>query len=138
MYYKVVRHLENDLLVSANPTWPFSKRYEIGKWTIADIGGLLVFRTLKQAKTFIEENFSYPCWNYEIYSCDTKEQVELPFTGLVLDHLVAGISEQLDEEIKQIIASHWQHRSSSETSWQGVWPEGTVAFRKVKLLERVA
>ena len=123
-YYKVVCPSPGGLLSAiVHHTRYFSKRYIPGTWTKAKIGGLLVFKTLEQARRMADDENGI----FQIWTCAGKYPVKLPKFRLwncrrfSLKYLEktwgAGLCMLLDD--------------------YHTWPKGSVSFRQVKLLEKV-
>lgn len=94
--------------------------YRKGRWTTAKIGGLLVFRTFKDAYCYGR------CIGDAIYRCECKERTLLPKDSLNLCDISVLRTRAL-----------WQGVEGMSRYILDSWPQGTQAFRKVKLLEEV-
>ena len=123
--YKVVLLYEGSGLYSVNILDRLVVRYEIGEWTEAPPHArkmgyhLLAFRTLSEACAF-RDFFGSSC---PIYECEGLYPVEpLPpsLKGEELRRLMKG--EVFEPKTK---------------TKEGSWPEGTVMFKKIKLVRQV-
>jgi hypothetical protein len=127
--YKVVR-MEQGRLWSACARDDLKCEYIPRQWTTAPVGGLLVFRTKKDAERWV-----YECgagYAFQVWLADCEDPVPLPETGLGYPW------------IKWIAERVWA--SGAAPRWaegrygpilDADWPAGTLAFRKVKLVRKV-
>ena len=128
--YKVVRN-DNGKLLSALIDIPqLCIEYEPGKWVRSKIGGILVFTTQKAAIELLD----YLKCNakLEIWSCDTKYQVNLPKyrLGVIPDiSYVKALWNGVFDDPEQWEYGAWYYLYS--------WPSGSRAYRQVKLLSKV-
>ena len=113
MLYKVVSNARPDKLVSAYAYGQFECSYSPDTWTTAPVGGLLCFSTLDAAKEFLCDETRE---DLELWECEGEDPVTL---GLW------DIRNPTDG---------WASISEFPDLW---WPAGTVAFRRVKLLQRI-
>lgn len=95
--------------------------YYKGKFTEAPFGGILVFQELSQAKV------TASCYTEtEIWKAECEDQIKLPqFRTHEFDDI---------EMLKKV----WNEGLTylKDNTW--FWPKGTLAFKRVKLIEKVA
>jgi len=118
--YKVVRHDRYGYLWSAIVDHPLLRSYAKDTWTIADINGLLSFSLFEYARTFALRNSVNH--NLEIWKAQAKEPVALG--ACAYDPSSIGIDWA---------AELWAGKISNRSDW----PEGTVAHKQLRLLERL-
>jgi len=121
-YFKVVRNRAGRLF-SAFIKSPFDLEYIPGQWTEARIGGILVF-----THKIFAVNFSYSVQSNEIWSCEVDGQVELPPFRV----LVKCVS-------RDALIDIWTNQCRTKMSKNTLanWPAGTVAYERVKLVEKI-
>ncbi len=93
--------------------------YNLGETTIARFGGCICFRVLTQAIAFL--HWFNPEEKLVIFRADGQEELSLPVLGSCSDP---------EDHLREIWEGKHQSRAAS-------WPEGTVAYRRVTLLEQV-
>jgi hypothetical protein len=113
--YKVVLNVENRLVSVGKLKVEYRPEY----WTEASIGGLLAFDNLVSARRFALRSLRYT-WPGQIWLADADEQVSLPSTALACP----------DEYFARLL---WEGKFTGGLQW----PEGTVAFRKLRLVRRI-
>ena len=98
-------------------------KYTPGTWTKAYIGGLLVFNSIENAeKAFGNRTFRARA-GIELWVCECKDPVPLPRFRLSEVGTV--------RDVKRL----WSSGEAGEGVVVEYWPEGTMAFRMVKLVE---
>jgi hypothetical protein len=109
---------------------PFAVYYEVGEWTEAKVGGLLVFTDFKRADIF---STRYISQHVAIYTVECRMRMDVPPRCLdyLLDLRHAGVlwTEGLEGLGKVTGVARDVALGDS--------PKGTKAFRQVKLLEQV-
>jgi hypothetical protein len=131
--YKVVRNIDGKLHSVAVKNPDLELEYTPNEWVCAKIGGILVFDNFICAANFAHSTYLQIWGNTEVWSCETEEPMQLPKFRLV--HTVdTSEVEQLwnlqFEDPKLISRNLYLH-------FLDYWPEGTKAYRKVKLVEKV-
>jgi hypothetical protein len=109
--YKVVQDEPDGRLTSITATDSLEVEYQPGRWVEAPIGGLLCFADYESAQQFRAG---------QVWLADAEDPVPLPPRGMVWP---------TEEQARMI----WEGRISGTMQW----PEGTVAFRRVRLRTRV-
>lgn len=109
--YKIVYKTDDKRLSSLFAPPPYSVNYHVGEWATAPVGGLLAFKTLKQAKAY---RFGE---RKEIWAASAEEPVPLPRWAATssLVYRQCWADEALEPVFRQI------------------WPDGTVAYRRIRL-----
>jgi hypothetical protein len=111
--YKVVHREPDGRLTSMATTGDLEVEYQPGHWVEAPVGGLLAFDDYEAAQRF---------WTAgQIWLADAEEHVTLPPRGLACP----------TESRAQLL---WEGRTPGAL----VWPYGTVAYRRLRLIRRVA
>jgi hypothetical protein len=105
--------------------------YRPGEWAEAPVGGLLVFEEYQQADLLLGALYVATRDEFEIWRCEASERVRLPEFSLTRTDF-RDLVELLwaSEDVRAIRHQIWPARLE-------FWPEGTQAYRRVKLLERV-
>ena len=93
-------------------------RYRMHRWATAPAGGLLCFGTFEEAY-----QWSRPFRNTVIFEVKAEEQVPLPAVRLIYPEDLDGVRSLWDGSLEPI-------------AWER-WPEGTLAFRRVKPIREV-
>jgi hypothetical protein len=122
--YKVVRQCSDGILRSVQ-MWNMScgVTYRDGDESIAAVGGLLCFENLDHAKRFQLQAMSrFASISFPIFECEAHEPVDLP-------------PQQAATKLMPSVREAWEEHKLYKGA--PVWPEGTVAFRRVTLLHRV-
>lgn len=101
----------------------FVTSYSTKKFTKAKVGGLLVFDTLEDANIYAARSYK------EIWKVEVKDKVELPRVGST-DFFSSNYIKQLWE------GKEWLYGDMAH-NYIVYWPEGTGAYKQVKLLEKV-
>jgi hypothetical protein len=130
-FYKVLRRTEYGKLVSCAVDHPeLVVQYRPGEWAEAPVGGLLVFTDYAPADLFAGALYVATRATFEIWHCEVSEQVRLPEFSVTRTDLKDAV-ERLwaSEDVRAIRHEIWPARLE-------FWPEGTRAYRRVKLLER--
>jgi hypothetical protein len=129
-YYKVVR-MESGRLWSACARDELQCEYVPGQWATAPVGGLLVFRSEKDARRWVRECCAGAEYMIQVWLADCEDPVPLPRIALGYPW------------IKKIAEHVWSKGALPERieGWvrygpilDADWPAGTLAFRKVKLI----
>jgi hypothetical protein len=130
--YKLVRRTAQGRLLSCAVEIPgLVVEYRPGEWAEAPVGGLLVFEQYQQADLLLGALYVATGAEFEIWRCEASERVRLPeFSVNRTD--IKEVVELLwgSEDVRAIRHRIWPARLE-------FWPEGTRAYRRVKLLERV-
>lgn len=109
--YKVVEEADSRL-TSVATGGELEVEYAPRRWAEAPVGGLLVFTGLEAAQQFCPEG--------QIWEADAEDPVPLPPRGLVYP----------TKEQAELI---WEGRTEGALEW----PEGTAAFRRVRIHTRI-
>lgn len=124
--YKVVydRFGDGRYLTSCTIQNELEQVYEPKIMVEAKVGGFLLFEGLKDAHQFLKKQYYGPCVNlFPIWKCYAQEQVALPRCQLLTNNV---------ELIERLWASGLRE---DVHAWP--WPPGTVAYKRVMLLEKV-
>jgi hypothetical protein len=126
--YKIVRKLSdsNWQSIYANTS------YQVGEWATAPIGGLLAFDTLERARLFLEGR-SY----WHIFEAEAEDPVDLPHLCLLpfLLNRAEYVCAVWTIPEKELLRKQEEH--AVPIAGLSVWPSGTLAFKRVKLLEEI-
>lgn len=131
--YKVVRRdfHNNNNLYSCIARGRAKTIYLPKTWTVAKAGGLLVFKSKLDAIIFAKEfgPISVEVWTAIVRA---KQQVILPKfrLGSFLDYQLRNISLRVISKVWKNLPPKTQNLLS--------WPIGTLAFKEVKLREKVS
>ena len=99
-----------------------ARNYKIGETTTAPVGGLLCFKTLKDAILWKEE-----CgYSLIIFKAQSETKVPLGNNFYTTDSKIF-----LNKASLRLFKKLWRIRSISTFGW----PKGTVAYKKVTLLK---
>jgi hypothetical protein len=130
--FKVVRRDAHGRLVSCSVEEPeLAVEYRPGLWSEARVGGLLVFTRYALADGFACALYAHTRHEYEIWRCEGREQVPLPEFRISRTDLTEAVKMLWSaQDLGQIKKLLWPRLFMP-------WPEGTAAYRMVKLLERV-
>jgi hypothetical protein len=127
--YKVVR-MEQGRLWSACARDELQCEYVPGQWTTAPVGGLLVFRSEKDARRWVRECGAE--YAFQIWLADCEDLVRLP---------AIGVGSPWVKQIAEYVWTNGDVPPDRDSAWQKYgpileldWPAGTLAFRKVKLI----
>ena len=118
--YKVVWEKRRGVFVSSTASDELEVRYRIGRWTEAPIGGLLCWDSLERATKF-------RIYNRRFVTFEAKVEDPIP-----LPPIRAVCPDLLD------CAEHIWLRHQDPYCDNANWPSGTMAFRRVRLLKRLA
>ncbi len=125
-YYKVV---DQELHSVIAPTKEgLEVQYQVGEFATAPVGGLLCFVELEHAKVFQQYCNSVLAHvkvgrSFQVFRCEAEEPVTLP-------------PHKADCKARYCIEECWAGKYDGLEDMRP-WPPGTVAFKRVKLLERV-
>jgi hypothetical protein len=123
--YKAVRRYPDGSLKSINAKDELCVNYVVGKFVKASVGGLLVFSTFGFADQF--DWYGGRDYPIEIWSVKVKDEVPKPRWAYA-----RGTKSQ------KKIGQFWSVYPEQYDCWNHIaWPEGTEAFKYVKLLEKV-
>lgn len=139
--FKVVK-VEDHILVSCQvKEAPYSLTYTPNEWTAAKIGGCIAFRTLHDAEVFRDYIDPSTC---EIWRVHGSGRVRLAKRRL-------APHADFRPTTNSLVEVYWNnYRGLSKVmrrkrpgaaytlSLLSLWPQGTVAYKRVKLLEKVA
>lgn len=107
-------------------------RYYVGKWTEAQFGGLLVFDSFNNACAYLGPHMSMSAPDFIIYECEVEGKVPLPKYSITHScNYVVPV---------QIYETLWTGKELPELPLKvyfRTWPDGTEAYKRVKLLKRV-
>ena len=130
-YYKVVR-MEDGRLWSACARDELQCEYIPNQWVTAPVGGLLVFRSQKDAKRWMRECGAE--YAFQIWLADCEDPVRLP---------AIGIGYPWVRWIAEYVWANGDVPSDRDSAWKTYgpileldWPSGTLAFRKVRLVAK--
>ena len=116
--YKAVCPIDGKYFsATAHSSPQLAKEYRQDEWTIADIGGLLSFYCIGDAKLFC-----CGCKDLEIWEAEAKNEIPLGRCAIL------GMGENL-----QTIQQYWRVRDS----WISSWPFGTIAHKRLRLIKKV-
>jgi len=118
--YKVVMAEPRGLYSATAPT-SYRVEYRLGEWAAAPVGGLLVFGSEPSATSFALQLME-SCYPVEVYKAECEDMVPLPEC------------RAFDPADTDTVYKVWH---GGEVVDFGLWPEGTEAYRRVRLLERV-
>jgi hypothetical protein len=130
--FKVVRRDAHGRLLSCAVEIPgLVVEYRPGEWAEARVGGLLVFTEYQPADLLAGALYVATRATFEVWTCEVSERVRLPEFSLTRTDF-RDLVELLwaSEDVRAIRHKIWPARLE-------FWPEGTRAYRRVKLLERV-
>jgi len=129
--FKVVRKDAHGRLLSCATENPkLVVEYRPSLWTEARIGGLLVFMDYSAAEIFAGAVSIGTTESFEIWLREVSDQVRLPEFSLTrTDRTDAVELLWRSKDVRAI--KHLIRPARLE-----FWPEGTVAYRRVKLIER--
>lgn len=116
--YKVVRKRE-DGFFSATMDGKLKVRYELGKESLAPVGGLLVFKTLEDA-------------TYFAYRCSIRNAAVLKaraYDPIPIQPMGAFYYEYAPLKTKRVLERLWSPRARSRGEYD--WLEGSLAFRRI-------
>ncbi len=121
--YKVVRRC-NGKLVSLTAQGKYAVEYSTEEFAEAPIGGLLTFADQKNA-------FTCKASDTEIWECEGQQQVKLPLWRVSWLGALQGAED--------IVEKVWSPKGNSLSGLPYLleWPQGTLAFKRVKLLRKV-
>lgn len=138
---KVVRRLHGTnkrVSVSVESDSKISIEYTPGKWVEGKLGPILCFAEYKNAKDLGWDAHPF----LEIWRVEAKDQVDLPCYLVDFTYFVAGT--KAEDEIVKAIINLWKFGKGDNPIFDEDprfipfgWPPGTLAFKKVKLLERI-
>jgi hypothetical protein len=112
--------------------------YAIGKWTRARFGGLLVFKSMKDVRTFVCDNSicllsrSYKVSRLKLFRVACKNPIELPCARFSCSQTVAFDSPAWLKALWGNKVRRW----SSVDTLDG-WPKGTSAYKEVRPIREV-
>jgi hypothetical protein len=133
MMFKVVRETQGKLFSAAIKNPDLKIEYIPNQWVESKIGGILVFDNFICAASFANNTYLQGWYDTQVWHCETEEPVELPkfrLTQTVNTSEVEQLWNLQLEDPKLIFRIFSQHLLD-------YWPEGTKAYRKVKLVEKV-
>jgi hypothetical protein len=131
-YYKVVR-MEGGQLWSAGVRDELQCEYIPGQWTVAPVGGLLVFRSQKDARRWIRKCGSANA--FQIWLADCEDPVSLPAVGLGYPWIRRAAEYVWATGLVPLHTEGWLNYQSYIL--YSDWPAGTLAFRKVRLIRLI-
>jgi len=118
-YYKIVYTYQSaeNIYQYVPAIASITMRYNLNEYVKAPFGGLFVFATLENAIAFCKEK-CFGTKGHVIHKCNARKPVELRGNGYYLDGSLKDA---------------WKP-TAEKYAW---WPQGTRAFKEVKLLEKV-
>lgn len=116
--YKVVRKME-DGFFSATMNGKLKVCYELGKGSLAPVGGLLVFKTLDDATDFIGRHLLR---NVAVLKARAYDPIPIQPKG-------AFYFRCAPLKTKRVLERLWKPAARSRGKHD--WPEGTLAFRRI-------
>jgi hypothetical protein len=120
--YKVVREDRGRFKSAVMGDTEFAAHYVVGEFTHAPIGGLLCFPTVEEAIAFMGMCEAYnPKHDFAVFSADGEGKVDLP-------------AYAASARVRKLVEDVWNYIYDSH-SFQ--WPPTTIAFERVRLLERI-
>ena len=135
MMFKVVREIDGKLFSAAIKNPDLKIEYIPNQWVESRIGGILVFDNFACATSFANNTYLQGwCWyNTQVWHCDTEGLIQLPNFRLTLTVDTREVEELWNSQLKEpeLINQALRLRLLD------YWPEGTKAYRKVKLLEKL-
>lgn len=123
--YKVVRRDGDKLRSLFHPTF----EYKVGEWVEAPAGGLLTLFPLFRAEEYMTVE---QCEGMTLFTAEVEQEVDLPRLRMEIEDL-----REYPELVAAIWARKFEELPMSTEDLTGWWPRGTVAYRKVKLIEEV-
>lgn len=129
MYYKLILRDGNKLRSLTAFNNEVAICYIRNQWRRAKIGGLLVFDSYTKSASFKHTNYPYASY-IEIWTCEVRNPCILPsYRYLRINEIFLG---------KKELSAVWEQKYDSiNFISKASWPPGTLAFKSVKLLERV-
>lgn len=132
--FKIVRVRSGDpAVLSSSDAYdtPLSLVYPVGEWVEAKIGGILVFGNspLVMAQLQLHE---------QLWQAEVEERLPLPSGRLKLPVGIERLYFSMGNAEKMVAQATdlWGGRSPDCTL--DPWPQGTEAWRRIKLVERLA
>ena len=128
-HYKVVWKNQTGAAFSCGVLGPFVVLYTPGKWAQARIGGLLVLDNLKDAIELASGDSQFEIWEVSV-----KQPVDLPEKRMDTNQMLRH---------KRVVDSLWLDRKLPDSTPKEVinsmkpWPDGTKAFKHVRLERRI-
>ena len=116
--YKTVWEKRRGVFVSAAASGELQVRYIPGQWAEAPVGGLLCWGSLESATKF-------RAYRRFVFEAEAEDPLPLPPVRV------------LHPEWRDFAEGVWLRHCDPCGDNVG-WPEGTIAFRRVKILRRVA
>ena len=127
--YKVLRRMPDGTLRSAVTTYPYEVTYSpAGNPARAPVGGLLAFEHKVWALRFAAENLVADT-TYEIWLAAGQEPIHLPS---------AGLGVELSTLSRMVVEDAWMDLPINPAHLLVCWPEGTVAYKQLRLLSPIA
>jgi len=121
-YKTVIRTRDGKLVSSGFPLLQIA--YIPNKWVRAPIGGLLVWsESFKPKPTFYHD--------VELWEAEVRDRMELPSY-----RLTTVIYGELRDCIERYVQDLWEGKDI-DPDFRKTWPEGTEAWREVKLLRLI-
>jgi hypothetical protein len=120
--YKVVREDRGRFKSAVMGDTEFAAHYVVGEFTHAPIGGLLCFPTVEEAIVFMGRCEAFhPEHDFAVFSAEGEGRMVLP-------HCSASV------KIRKVVEEVWKGTCDCHNY---SWPPTTIAFERVRLLERV-
>jgi len=130
-FFKVVRRTEEGALVSCATENPeLMVRYKPGEWVEAPVGGLLVFSNWASADGFACGLHAKTYKAYEVWQCEAENEVQLPDLRVVYTDFTNAVRWLWSQVSLRPLLDEINLRGFEP------WPTGTLAFRRVRLLEK--
>ena len=130
--FKVIRVLHNRRVSSVIAIPCLRKTYRQGKFTKAEIGGLLAFTKKSDAVRFMKANRTKETDKYELWRATGIKTVKLKKSSpTVMFH-------PSREVCLEAAALAWEGGESKSWPAFSSWPDGTAAFEKLRLDELVS
>lgn len=128
--YKVVR-VEKDGFYSVNVNYPSLRtKYNYRNFTIAPVGGFLVFDNLEKAIRFAQLETNVNNTHFAIFRCDGVGEIK---KGSFCDYVFDFVESEAVNEAIQLCWGLNQDPEKMDTLEKGGFPPGTRAFEKIYL-----
>jgi len=133
MMFKVVREIDGKLFSAAIKNPDLKIEYIPNQWVESRIGGILVFDNFACAKSFANNTYLQGWYNTQVWHCDTEGPIQLPKFRLTLTVDTREVEELWNSQLEEPELIN----QALILRLLDYWPEGTKAYRKVKLLEKL-
>jgi hypothetical protein len=119
---------------------PLQQTYTPLEWVTAPVGGFLCFDDLDAVRRFFcDQQLPTPPTPYQVWLCEVLEPTDLPPTRLDPSQIYRGsLATQAEASVEWLSAAYvlWSGRETDPRWLPYTWPDGTAAYRKVKLVQQ--